>query len=356
MEKKSVYLVLENGTVFCGKCFGYEAEVFGEIVFTTASGAYMTTLTDSGYKGQMLVQTFPLIGNYGIVSEECESKGATPSVYIVRELCQEPSNFRCEGALGVFLNDNKIVCITDIDTRRLTRIIRENGSMKAKVTFEKPEDIKALTEEIKKYKYEVDLAQVSVSEPKTAKCEGALKKVALLDLGAADSIISNLTKRGCEVTVFPYNTPAEEILAYKPDGVVLSNGPVADGLYPDVINEIQKLAWSGISILGICLGHLLLAAARGYKVAKLTHAHRGGQPSVRLSDKRVFITSQITGYAIDENSLDSNVSVTFKNGNDGTVEGIEYKDIKAFSVQFRPGASGGPNRTDFIYDKFIETL
>lgn len=356
MQTKPTYLILENGTVFCGRSFGFEAETMGEVVFTTAMTGYMSTLTDQGYKGQLVVQTFPLIGNYGVVSHECQSKPVAPAAYIVRELCQEPSNFRCEGALGVFLKENKVVGIEGIDTRKLTRILREGGSMKAKITYTMPDNTATVIDEIKAYTAPNTIADVTCKEVSTDTPDNASKKVVLLDLGACDSIKTELLARGCEVITAPAYTKAEDILAYNPDGVVLSNGPTDPAANADITAEIKKLADKKVPMLGICLGHLLLASAMGAKTQKLPHGHRGGMPSIRLSDKRVFITSQNQGYTLDEASLPENIKPTYKNGNDGTLEGVAYTDIPALGVLFRPGNAGGPNKTGFIYDEFIALM
>lgn len=352
MQTKPVYLILENGTVFCGKSFGYEAETTGEIVFTTGMTGYMSTLTDTGYAGQIVVQTFPLIGNYGVVSHECESKGTFLKAYISREFCQEPSNFRCEGALGVFLNDHKIVGVSGIDTRKLTRILRESGSMNARITYELPEKLDNILAELKAYKAQSPMADVTCKESSVCDAENG-KKVVLWDLGASDSIKAALTARGCSVITVPASTTAEQILEYKPDGVVISNGPGCACDVPEIVAEATKLSDAGVPMLGICLGHLVLGAANGAKCVKLPHGHRGSMPSVRQTDKRVFIAFQNQGYALDEATLPESIKVTYKNGNDGTVEGVEYTDISAIGVQFRPSSVGGPNATDFIYDDFI---
>ena len=356
MQTKPTYLILENGTVFCGRSFGYESEVIGETVFTTAMTGYMATLTDQGYAGQLVVQTFPLIGNYGVVSHECENKGVAPTAYIVRELCQEPSNFRCEGSLGVFLKENKVVGIEGIDTRKLTRILRDNGSMKAKITYTLPDNLDSVIAELKAYTAPNTIAEVTCKEASTVSPDNATHKVVLLDLGANDAIAKALSARGCEVITVPAFTKAEDILAYNPDGVVISNGPDDPNRYPEIIAEIKKLSGKKVPMLGICLGHLALALANGAMCVKLPHGHRGGMPSIRLSDKRVFITSQNQGYTLDEASLPKDIKPTFKNGNDGTVEGVAYDNIPALGVQFRIGSVGGPNATEFIYDEFIAMM
>lgn len=353
MQTKPTYLILENGTVFAGRSIGYEAEIIGEAVFTTAMTGYMSTLTDQGYKGQFVVQTFPLIGNYGVVSHECENKGVAPGAYIVRELCQEPSNFRCEGGLGVFLSENKIVGIEGIDTRKLTRILRENGSMRAKITYTLPEKLDDVIAEIKAYTAPKTVLEATCKEATTASAEGAAHKVVLLDLGTGSAAANALTARGCEVITVPATATAEDILAYNPDGVVLSSGPDNPEKYPEIIAEIKKLSDKKIPMLGICLGHLMLALANGAKSVKLPHGHRGSMPSIRLCDKRVFITSQNQGYTLDEASLPKDIKATYKNGNDGTLEGVAYENIPAISVAFRPTNAGGPNATEFIYDEFI---
>ncbi len=353
MQKKPVFLILENGMTFSGKSFGHEAPTVGELVFTTSMTGYMSTLTDSGYAGQLVVQTFPMLGNYGIVSEECESKGVSLRAYIVRELCQEPSNFRCEGALDVFLNKNKIVGVSGIDTRKLTRILRDNGSMMAKITYEMPKDIEAVKAELKSHKEPSHIASVTCKEITVSTPDTVTHRTVLWDFGAADSIKSALLSRGCEVITVPADTKAETILSYKPDGIVLSNGPGCPCQNGDIASEVAKAAESKLPMLGICLGHLMLAASQGAKCVKLPHGHRGGMPAIRLTDKKVFITSHNQGYTLDEKTLPKGIIPAYKNGNDGTIEGVEYKDINALSVQFRPSAAGGPNATDFIYDEFI---
>ncbi len=356
MQTKPAYLILENGTVFCGKAFGYESEAVGEIVFNTSTTGYLSTLTDQGYYGQFVVQTFPLIGNYGVISQECESKGVAPAAYIVRDICQEPSNFRCEGSLDIFLNKNKIVGIYDIDTRSLTKILRKNGTMNAKITYTMPEDIEACKSELAAHKIIGAVEAVTCKEVKTVSPQAAAHRTVLLDFGASDTIASELAARNCEVITVPAGTSAEDILAYNPDGIVLSNGPGNPMENPTIIAEISKLAKAGIPMFGICLGHLMLAISQGAKSVKMLHGHRGGQPVVRSTDKRVFITSQNHGYVLDADALPESLEISYKNGNDGSIEGVDYKNIPAFSVQFRPNAAGGPSATDYLYDKFIDMM
>ncbi|MBE6613099.1 MAG: glutamine-hydrolyzing carbamoyl-phosphate synthase small subunit [Ruminococcaceae bacterium] len=356
MQTKPAYLILENGMVFCGKSFGYQAEASGELVFTTAMTGYLETLTDQGFYGQLVVQTFPLIGNYGVISQECESKGTSPAAYIVRDICQEPSNFRSEGALDVFLSENKIVGIYDIDTRRLTRVLRKEGTMMAKIVSELPADMDALKAELAAIKPCNAVAAVTCREASTVAPENPAHRVVLWDFGTIDSIAAELTARGCEVITVPADTTADAIAAYNPDGIVLSNGPGDPMANPAIIAEIGKLAEKKLPMFGICLGHLMLAVSQGAVSEKMLHGHRGSQPAVRTSDKRVFITSQNHGYALAEDKLPEGIETIFRNGNDGSIEGVAYKNIPAFSVQFRPGSAGGPSATDFLYDQFIDMM
>ena len=353
MKMKPAYLILENGMVFCGKSFGYEAETTGEVVFTTAMTGYLETLTDQGYYGQLVVQTFPSIGNYGVISQDLSSKGTAPAAYIVRDICQEPSNFRCEGALDVFLSENKIVGLYDIDTRKLTRALTRDGAMNAKITYELPADIDAVKAELAAWKAPDAVEAVTCKEPTTVTPDGAKHRAVVWDFGAIDDIRDQLTARGVEVVTVPAGASAEEILAYNPDGIVLSNGPADPMANPAIIEEIKKITEKKIPMFGICLGHLMLAVSQGAVSEKMGHGHRGGQPAVRVSDKRVFITSQNHGYVLKADSLPEGMEVTYTNGNDGSIEGVDYKNLPAFSVQFRPGTAGGPSATDFLYDQFI---
>lgn len=352
MQTKSAYLVLENGMVFCGQSIGYEAEAIGEIVFSTSMVGCLGTLTDPNFCGQIVVETFPLIGNYGVISKDLESKGTALAAYIVRDLCQEPSNFRSEGALGVFLSEHKVVGLADIDTRALTRIIRSAGSMKAKITFAEP-DVDAIRAELAAFCAPNAVEAVTCKEASAAAPADAKHRVVLWDFGAKDCIGEALLARGCEVITVPAGTSAKDILAYDPDGILLSNGPGDPAANPEIIAEIKAVTASGKPMFGIDLGNLMLAIAMGAKTEKMLHGHRGSQPAIRLSDKRVFITSQNYGYTINEEQLPETIEVSYKNGNDAAIEGVEYKTIPAFGVQFMPSSVGGPIATDFLYDTFI---
>lgn len=370
------FLILADGTVFEGKSVGAKGTVIGETVFTTGMTGYLETLTDPSYYGQIVTQTFPLIGNYGVIPEDFESKKSHIRGYIVRELCEKPSNFRCKGDLDGFLKDQNIIGLCGIDTRRLTKILREAGVMNGMITSEDvcPKVDGELLNKIKSYKI-VDAVKnvqnLMIDEPLKNAVEpvktfyytkdfadGKGKKVVLFDFGAKANIERELERRGCEVKVVPYNTTAEEIIRMAPSGVMLSNGPGDPAENTGIIEEIKKLCeYKKIPIFGICLGHQMLALANGAKTSKLKYGHRGAnQPVKDLATGRVYITSQNHGYAVENDSLPANATLSFVNTNDGTCEGVSYKDIPAFSVQFHPEACGGPHDTNFLFDRFINMM
>ncbi len=352
MEQKA-YLVLENGTVLEGKRFGAEADVTGEIVFTTAMTGYLETLTDPSYYGQIVVQTFPLIGNYGVIPSDFESAAPCLKAYIVREWCQDPSNFRSEGVLDAFLKSAGIVGLYDIDTRALTRIIREAGVMNAQIVSSRE---KADREALKRYTVAGAVNAVSCREPVPPAAEGT-RNVVLWDFGAKANIRRELEKRGCAVTTVPASATAEAIAAMKPDGVMLSNGPGDPAENTGIIEELAKLCKTGIPLFGICLGHQLLALSQGAETVKLKYGHRGANQPVRDTETgRVYITSQNHGYAVVGDSLQAGARLSFVNANDGTAEGVVYDNMPAFSVQFHPEACGGPLDTGFLFDRFMENI
>ena len=350
---RAAYLVLENGTVFEGESFGAEKETTGELVFTTAMTGYLETLTDPSYFGQVVLQTFPLIGNYGVIRSDFETPTPALNGYIVREWCQAPSNFRCEGDLDTFLKEKNVTGICGIDTRALTRIVREYGVMACRIQYT-PEVTDALLEELKGYVITDAVESTTITEKETFPVEDAKYHVVLMDFGAKHNIGRELNKRGCSLTVVPAGTTAEEVLALNPDGVMLSNGPGDPAKNPAVIAELKKLSDSGVPMFGICLGHQLLALARGAQTEKLKYGHRGAnQPVKELASGKVYITSQNHGYAVVSDSLPSDAVVSYVNGNDNTCEGVSYTDIPAFSVQFHPEAHGGPLDTSFLFDRFL---
>lgn len=352
MNEKA-WLILENGTVFEGKFFGTQGEVTGEIVFTTGMTGYLETLTDQSYHGQIVLQTFPLIGNYGIIPDDFESANIGAKAYIVKYPCKTPSNFRCEDSLDAFLKKNGIVGLHGIDTRALTKIIRENGVMNGKITSSKPTD--ADLQETKKYSIINPVA--AVSQRAVTKTGSGKRRIALLDFGIKRGIVNSLIERDCEVWTFPYDASAQEILKINPNGVMLSNGPgdPADPGNTVIVETISALFQNGVPIFGICMGHLLMALAKGYKTRKLKFGHRGAnQPVKDTRTGSVYITSQNHGYEVITDNPGSTDSSSFINVNDKTCEGLDYG--VSFSVQFHPEACGGPLDTGFLFDTFIERM
>ena len=394
-------LVLANGLVFDGKSFGASGCVIGEAVFTTGMNGYLETLTDPSYFGQIVTQTFPLIGNYGIITPDFESSKIHVRGYIVRSWCEEPSNFRCEGEIDAWLKKQNVIGLYDIDTRALTKVLREAGVMngmiiagdseEAKKNFDALEDEAAkakLLEQIKAYKIEKAVETVSCdavkiekdaqsvfaesakykavpvradgtkeNDPEVAMKDGKGKKVVLWDFGAKANIRRELLKRGLEVVTMPCTATAAQILAENPDGVMLSNGPGDPSDNVTIIAEIKKLLERDLPIFGICLGHQLLALAKGAKTSKLKYGHRGAnQPVKYLKTGRVYISSQNHGYAVENDTLPKGAVLSFVNTNDGTCEGVTYTDTPSFSVQFHPEASSGPLDTSFLFDEFVKLI
>ena len=355
MEKK-VYLVLENGQFFEGNAFGADGEITGEIVFATAMTGYLETLTDPSYYGQIVVQTFPLIGNYGVIPADFESAQPHVKAYIVREWCQEPSNFRSEGNLDTFLKNSHIIGLYGIDTRRLTKIIREYGVMNARIV-NSIDDIDTIVAELKNYRVTDAVKNTTCKQITTTTPSSPKKKVVLMDFGAKKHICQELVNRGCEVITVPAYTTCEEIIALNPDGIMLSNGPGDPSENTQIISELKKLLKTNIPTFGICLGHQLVALAMGAHTVKLKYGHRGAnQPVKDLITGNVYITSQNHGYAVDSQTLSSECKVRFINANDGTCEGIDYQERPVFTVQFHPEANGGPRDTMFLFDRFITLM
>ena len=350
------YLILEDGTVFEGTSIGSSREVISEIVFNTSMTGYLEVLTDPSYAGQAVVMTYPLIGNYGICREDMESRQAWPDGYIVRELSRIPSNFRSGDTIDHFLKEQDIPGISGIDTRALTKILREKGTMNGMITTNGDYDLEEVKEKIRQYTVKGVVLKTSVKKPYVLPGDG--KKVALLDCGAKDNIARNLNKRGCEVTVYPADTPAEEILKTNPDGIMLSNGPGDPAENVGIIEEVRKLYESSVPIFAICLGHQLMALATGAKTYKLKYGHRGGNHPVKdLETGRVYITSQNHGYAVDEESLDPSVAVpAFVNVNDKTNEGLKYMGKNIFTVQYYPEACPGPLDSGYLFDRFMRMM
>ena len=353
---RAAYLVLENGTVFEGKAFGAEKETMGELVFTTAMTGYLETLTDPSYFGQVVLHTFPLIGNYGVIRSDFETPTPALNGYIVREWCQAPSNFRSEGDLDTFLKEKGVTGICGLDTRALTRIVREYGVMNCRIQYT-PEVTDEILNELKGFVITEAVEKTTISEIENFPVENAKYHVVLMDFGAKHNIGRELNKRGCNLTVVPAHTKAEEVLALNPDGIMLSNGPGDPTENTEAIETLRKLCEKKIPTFGICLGHQLLALSQGARTEKLHYGHRGAnQPAKEVKTDRVFITSQNHGYAVINDSVPENAEVSFVNGNDGTCEGITYNNMPAFSVQFHPEACGGPKDTAFLFDRFIDLM
>ena len=332
------FLILEDGHVFTGTSIGSQKEVISEIVFNTSMTGYLEVLTDPSYAGQAVCMTYPLIGNYGICYDDQESLRPWPDGYIVRELSRLPSNFRCQDTIQNFLKKFDIPGIAGIDTRALTKILREKGTMNGMITTNENYHLDEIIPKLKAYNTGKVVEKVTCSEKSVLKGEGF--KVALLDLGAKNNIARSLNERGCEVTIYPALTTAEEILAANPDGIMLSNGPGDPKECVSIIKEIKKLYDSNVPIFAICLGHQLMALATGADTHKMKYGHRGGNHPVKdLATGRVYISSQNHGYVVDTDTLDPNVAVpAFVNVNDGTNEGLKYVGKNIFTVQFHPEA------------------
>ena len=350
------FLILEDGTVFTGTSIGSKKEIISEIVFNTSMTGYLEVLTDPSYAGQAVCMTYPLIGNYGICHEDQESLRPWPDGYIVRELSRIPSNFRCEDTIQNFLKRYDIPGIAGIDTRALTKILREKGTMNGMITTNADYKLEEVLPKLKAYTTGRVVERVTCEEKKVLKGSGP--KVALMDFGAKDNIARSLNKRGCQVTIYPAFTKAEEILGDDPDGIMLSNGPGDPKECTSIIEEIKKLYDSQVPVFAICLGHQLMALATGADTRKMKYGHRGGNHPVKdLETGRVYISSQNHGYMVDTDTLDPQVAVTaFENVNDKTNEGLKYIGKNIFTVQFHPEACPGPQDSGYLFDRFMKMM
>ncbi len=393
-KKMKAFLLLEDGTVFEGTHIGADKEVISEIVFNTSMAGYLEVLTDPSYAGQAVCMTYPLIGNYGVCRDDMESMRPWPDAFIVRELSRIPSNFRVDMTIQEFLEVNGVPGIAGIDTRALTKILREKGTMNGMITTNVNYNMEEIIPRLQAYttgnvveKVTCDKAY-SIAGVRTLEENGAITglasfdaaayekgerekrpsvvkelnavgmKVALLDLGAKSNIADSLVARGCDVTVYPANTTAEEIIAANPAGIMLSNGPGDPKDCASVIEEIKKLYQTEIPTFAICLGHQLMALATGADTHKLKYGHRGGNHPVKdLETGRVYISSQNHGYVVDTDNLDPAVAVpAFINVNDGTNEGLAYTGKNIFTVQFHPEACAGPQDSGYLFDRFIKMM
>lgn len=382
------FLILEDGTIFEGTHIGSSKEIISEIVFNTSMAGYLEVLTDPSYAGQAVCMTYPLIGNYGICEEDMESRKPWPDGFIVRELSRVPSNFRCNGTIQDFLMKHDVPGIAGIDTRALTKILREKGTMNGCITTNEAYQLDEIIPRLKAYttgkvvekvtcehKYRIggsasleENGPISGSSRYTGEKEkkpsivrelnGKGKKVALVDFGAKDNIAASLAKRGCDVTIYPALTSAEEILADAPDGIMLTNGPGDPKECTSIISEIKKLYDTNIPIFAICLGHQLMALATGADTYKMKYGHRGGNHPVKdLETNNVYISSQNHGYVVDMDKIDPKIATpAFVNVNDGTNEGLAYTDKNIFTVQFHPEACPGPQDSGYLFDRFIKMM
>lgn len=348
MSKAHAKLILENGQVFEGEAFGYLESCVGEVVFNTGMTGYQEILTDPSYFGQIVVMTYPLIGNYGINFEDLES--ATPKVrgFVVREKCDASSNFRSEMEIDEYLKLNKVMGISGVDTRALTRMLRNYGTMRGLITLGDPTEAE-IQSQIDTFDNRTAVYQVTTETP--YHIEGSGKRVAIMDYGVKNSIVEHFRKRGCDITVYPAGTTADAVLASEPELVFLSNGPGDPKDVPSIVGEVKKMI-DAKPVVGICLGHQLIALAMGGSTGKLKFGHHGcNHPVKDLRQDRVFITSQNHGYYVEK--LPEHAEITHKSMNDDTVEGMRLTDRPVFSVQFHPEAAPGPVESDYLFDQFL---
>lgn len=358
-ENMKAFLILEDGSIFTGTSIGIPKEIVSEIVFNTGMTGYLEVLTDPSYAGQSVVMTYPLIGNYGICHEDMESLKVWPDAFIVRELSRIPSNFRTEEDIQSFLVKNNIPGIADIDTRALVKLLRNKGTMNGVITTDVNYKLEKILDKIHKYKVAEVIAETTSKRINIISAVGEQKyRVALMDYGMKSNIVRSLTGRGCEVTIYPAFTKAEEIIKGKPDGIMLTNGPGDPKECSQIINEVKKLYDTSIPIFAICLGHQLLALANGGDTVKMKYGHRGvNHPVKDMKTGRVYISTQNHGYMVVADSIDSEIAeINFVNVNDNSVEGLHYLGKNIFSVQFHPEACAGPKDSEFLFDRFLHMM
>ena len=351
MKREKVYLTLQNGRVFEGYRFGASGERIGELVFTTGMVGYDKTLTDPAYRGQIVAQTFPLIGNYGVIESEFESDEPCVAAYVVREICDTPSNFRTERTLDEYLKEKDVVGIYGVDTRELTRVLRSEGVMNACVSAQPLDDLSSLDA----FEKNESAESVYKTQPKTYGDENADVCVAFWNFGAKKNAIRYWAENGCYVKEIPASWSAEEILALGVDGVIVSEGHGNPKANPNAIATLRKLVGK-IPVFGVGLGHQLLALALGADTVKMKYGHRGAnQPAKYLASGRVYVSTQNHGYEVGKNSLKTGV-VTFVNVNDGGIEGIEYAAEKAYGVQFSVESCSSAGEKNFLVEKFVAIM
>ena len=358
MQMKAT-LILENGSVFTGQSIGTTTERICEMVFNTSMTGYQEILTDPSYAGQGIVMCYPLIGNYGVNHEDNESARPWGEAFVVRHLSPRGSNFRCEGTLDDYLKKYDITGIQGVDTRAITRILRNQGTMNGMITCAEHFSIPEVLARIQAYRVEGTVEKVTRKEAQVYPAVGEQRhRVALMDYGVKENMIRCLQNRGCEVTVYPAHTTADEVLSGGFDGVMLSNGPGDPADNVDIIREVRKLYDSNIPIFAVCLGHQLMALATGAETRKMRFGHRGGNHPVKdLDAGRVYITSQNHGYVVCAETVDPAVArVSHVNVNEGSVEGLRYLNGNVLTVQFHPEASPGPRDTENLFDRFVRRM
>ena len=366
-------LVLADGKIYEGEHFGSEGEVEAEIVFNTSMSGYQEIITDPSYCGQMVVMTYPLIGNYGVNPEDFESDRPHLSGFIIKELSKVQSNWRSRGSLEEFLKETNVFGIQGIDTRALTRQIRDKGAQQAILSTD-TSDPQRLIEKVRKspgligrdlvkevtcknaYDWNESEWTIQSGKTKLKEVKDRPYNVLVYDFGVKRNILRKLTRAGCKVRVVPANLPADEVLATRPDGIFLSNGPGDPAAVPYAIDNVKTILGK-VPVFGICLGHQILSLALKGKTYKLRFGHHGGnQPVLDVKSGKIEITSQNHGFAVEQNSFDSDVDITFLNLNDDTVEGIQHKSWPVFSVQYHPEASPGPHDSEHLFDKFVNLM
>ena len=359
MQKMKATLILENGMTFAGRSIGSGEERICEMVFNTSMTGYQEILTDPSYAGQGIVMSYPLIGNYGVNHEDNESTRPWAEAFIVRHLARRGSNFRCEDGLDSYLKQFNITGIEGVDTRALTRILRSQGTMNGMITCAEHFSVPECLERIHAYRVEGTVERVTRREAQVYPAAGERRlRVALMDYGVKENMIRCLQNRGCEVTVFPARTPAEAVLSGGFDGVMLANGPGDPADNMEIITEVRKLYESELPLFAVCLGHQLLALATGAETRKMRFGHRGGNHPVKdLEHGRAYITSQNHGYVVTAESVDPAVAeVSHINVNEGSVEGLRYRRPNCFTVQFHPEAAPGPMDTEYLFDRFVDSM
>jgi carbamoyl-phosphate synthase small subunit len=372
-DQRLGYLVLQDGSVFRGYQFGRRLDTSGEVVFSTSMVGYPEALTDPSYHGQILTLTYPLVGNYGVPSNELdefqllryfESDAIRVRGIVVHELCEHPSHWTSTRSLDEWLNSEGVPGLSGVDTRRLTRLLRSYGVLLGALYFPENTAVAGLTDELKLKAARVEnpnernlAAEVSVHRPIQYGPDDG-RRVVLVDCGVKHSIIRNLRKRNLTVIRVPHDTSAEEILSFKPKGIVLSNGPGDPTACTATIASTRNLLETRVPMMGICLGTQILAVAAGAKTFKMKYGHRSqNQPVIDHVNGRAYVTTQNHGYAIDSSSLEAaGMEVWFSNANDRTIEGLKFPNSPIFGVQWHPEATPGPKDTEFLFEEFVRTL